>query len=99
MDSWPADEGSSIPHGGTITDVVRHHLLNGTDIVRLLLLEVLEVQFLDVLRQGNLPRLLPVIGLAPQLLGVHPEFSRHLNMGVGKVEHLSGVDPYLEFGR
>ena len=79
--------------------LVGHYLLDGTDIVWALLLETLEVQLFDVLRQRNLPRLLPVIGLASELLGIHPKFSRHLYMGVGKAEPLSGIDPCLEFGR
>ena len=40
-----------------------------------------------------------MIGFASELLGVHSEFSCHLNVGMGKVEPLSGIDPCLELGR
>jgi len=79
--------------------LVRHRLLDGTDMVRPLLLEAFEVQLLDVLRQGNLPRLLPVIGHTAQLLGVHSEFSGHLDLGMGKVEPSAGICPGLESRR
>jgi hypothetical protein len=82
-----------------LTRCVCHHLLDGTDVVRPLLLESFEIQLLNVLRQGNLPGFLPVIGHASELLGIDPELSRHLDMGMGKVEPLSGIDPCLEFGR
>jgi hypothetical protein len=84
---------------GLLAFLVLHHLLNGTDVVRSLFPEPLEVQLFDVLRQWNLPQFLSVIGHASQLLGVHPEFSCHLNVGMGKVEPLSGIDPCLKFGR
>ena len=74
------------------------YLLDEKDIVGSLLLETLEIQLFDVLRQWDLPRLLPVVGHASQFLGVHPEFSCHLNMNMGKVEPPSGIDPCLEFG-
>lgn len=76
-----------------------NHLLERADIVRPLLLESLQVQLFDVLRQWNLPRFLSVISHASQLLGIHPELSCHLNLSMGQVEPLSGVDPCLEFRR
>jgi hypothetical protein len=82
-----------------LTCFVCPHLLDGTDVVRPLLLESFEIQLLNVPRQGDLPEFLPVIGHASEFLGVHSEFPCHLNMGIRKTEPLSGIHPGLEFGR
>lgn len=90
---------SSIQNSSPRSRCFAFFTLSCTDIVRPFLSEPLEVELFNVLRQGDLPRLVPVIGHASQLLGVHSKFSRHLHLGMGKVEPLASIDPRLEFRR
>lgn len=49
---------------------------------------MLEIQFLDELGQGQLPGLLLGVCQAAELLGVQPQLSGHLELGMGKLERL-----------
>src|ERR1017187_4393693 len=61
--------------------------------------ESLEIQSFDELRKRCLPRLLFVIVDLPEFLGVHPEFSSHLNLHVSQPMTLLGFDPRNDFLR
>jgi len=60
---------------------------------------VLLVKSLDELWEGKFPLLLVVIVYLAELLRVHPEFTRHLHLGVAQPMALASIDPHLEFGR
>lgn len=79
--------------------LVLHHLLDGSDVVRLGFAKALEVQILDKFGKWNLPRFLFVVRLATELLRVHPEFACHLDVRVGQMETLPRVNPRLVLRR
>ncbi len=54
---------------------------------------------LNKLRQRRLPSLLSVVVDLPELLRVHPEFSRHLNLRVGETMPPSCLNPQLQVCR
>jgi hypothetical protein len=62
-------------------------------------LESLVVKFRDELRKRALPGFLPVIVELPELLGVHAEFSCHLNVFVGQAMTPLCLDPRDHFLR
>jgi hypothetical protein len=77
-------------------------LLKRKNSVWLPLAESLEIEMLNEIRQRRFPFLLPVVVDLPELLRVHPEFSRHLNLGVSEMMPLSRLNPNLQisdFGR
>jgi hypothetical protein len=67
--------------------------------VRMKSLESLVVKFLDELRERALPGFLPVIVELTEFLGVHPEFSCHLNLFVGQAMTPLCLDPTDHFLR
>jgi hypothetical protein len=69
------------------------------DMVGMKPLESLVVEFLDELRKRALPGFLPVIVELPELLGVHAEFSCHLNVFVGQAMTPFCLDPRDHFLR
>src|SRR5260370_13364108 len=72
----------------TILD--RHHDVGA------LFAEALQVELFDELGQGQLPSFLTMVVELPQALGFHAQFARHLNMRMGEMMALAGVDPLLE---
>jgi hypothetical protein len=50
----------------------------------------------DELSQRSLPGFLTLIGEAGELLGVHAEFTSLLYFGMGQLETLPGLEPWLE---
>ena len=77
--------------------VVIHNLLDGTNIIRPDFLEMLDVQLFDELGQRQLPGFLLRVGEAAELLGIQPQLSGHLDVGMGKLETLPRFDPSLVF--
>jgi hypothetical protein len=58
---------------------------------------VLEVQLLDKLGQRQLPGFLLRVGKAAELLGIQPQLSGHLDVGIRKMVALARIDPALIF--
>ncbi len=79
--------------------LVSNHLLDRPDIGRTLLPETLEIENFNELRERSLPRFLLVVRLATEPLRIHAEFSRHLDVRVGKMEALARINPRLVLGR
>ena len=79
--------------------VIPHHLVDGTNAIRPASLEVLEVQLFDKLRQRQLPGFLIRVGQASELLRIQPQFSGHLDVGMGKMVAFPRIDPSLIFFR
>jgi hypothetical protein len=77
--------------------VILHYLLDRAHIIRSVFLEVLEVQLLYILGQGQLPGFLLRVGQAAELLRIQPQLSGHLDVGMGKVVALPRIDPSLVF--
>jgi len=73
--------------------LVRH------DSVRSALAEPALVQHFDELRQGPLPRLLPVVGQATEFLRIHAELTSHLQVRMREVVTMSSLDPGLKIRR
>jgi hypothetical protein len=67
--------------------------------VRMRPLEALMIKFLDELRERELPGFLPVVVELPELLGVHPELSGHLDLFVGQAMTSFCLDPRDQFLR
>jgi hypothetical protein len=59
--------------------------------------ETFEVQMLDVLSQRPFPSMLTMVGITTEPFWVQAEFPCHLDLGMGQVIPLAGVDPDLEF--
>ena len=70
--------------------------LNGANVHWLLATEPLLKTLLNELRKRHFPGLLPVVRDATELLGIHPQFASHLNLGMRQVITLAGFDPRLE---
>ena len=60
---------------------------------------MLEVQLFDILGQRQLSGFLLRIGQATELLGIQPQLSGHLDVGMRKMVALPRVDPSLVFFR
>ena len=60
---------------------------------------MLEVQLFDILGQRQLPGFLLRVGQAAELLGIQPQLSGHLDVGMGKMVALPRIDPSLVFFR
>ena len=75
------------------------HLFNAFDIIGSPFSEAFEIDLFDKYGQGRLPWLLFVIGDLAEPLRVHAKFPCHLNMGMGKMILLSGINPCLVFLR
>ena len=83
----------------TADALLPHHLFDGTNVFRSVFLEVLDVQFFDMLWQRQLPGLLLRVGQAAELLGIQPQLSGHLDVGMRKIVALPRIDPSLVFFR
>ena len=58
-----------------------------------------EIELFNKIRQRQFPGFLFSIGEAAKFLGSHTQFPGHLDMSVGKMVFLPGIDPSLIFLR
>ena len=79
----------------TFSGGIAHHLLDGTNAIGVVFLEMLEVQLFDELGQGQFLGFLFSVGQSAKLLGIQPQFSIHLDVGMGKMITLPRIDPTL----
>ena len=77
--------------------LVLYDLLDRRDVVWPLLAKPLEIELFDELGKGRLPRLLLMVRLLTEFLRIHPKLPCHLNVGMGEVKPIAGINPDLIF--
>ena len=79
--------------GFILSSSFQHDLLNALNGVGLLFIESLEILFFNKLRQRQLPGLVLVIGVFAERIGIHTQFTRHLNLSICQAVFLPGANP------